>query len=646
MKPFSEAKRKATVIIAVVALVTAGVFAVGPGKTLAAPADKVVTLECGTGVSPSLHIEKGVARTLSVSYLSDALSSNTGVATVTFKTGVDGEVYVTGARAGVASVVYGNIEGKVGALEIQITDSDNISGYTLKEGGIMSFSESEGQSQQTRPSPVVNTVGLFNRIIWSSMNTAVATVASNGAITARGTGATVILGEFTDKWGTPRVLHVLVGVGIPDSGEPEPVEGVFVSPTGNDATADGSVDAPYKSINTALAAAQPGDTVFLRGGTYQEGQNVRIRKPNITIKSYPGEWAVIDLLAGNGDDSGVYFDVDSSGGELLNVEVMGGYYAVCMETKWLWGGDDDWVAATDILIEGCVLHDSQYDVVKVKPNCDSVTIRNNEIYNSGRALLDDPGWDSGEVNAEGIDNVNGDDMLVQNNYIHDIGGNGIYAKGGADDALIQNNRIERTQGAGIMVGFDTSPEFFDIVANPAYYENIRGVVQNNLIIDTGWEGIGFYGSEDAHVYNNTLVNVDRGGLFHSAIYFGLTYQDWEPHKGRPPSVNPNIHHNIVSQPASFNRQMIEIRYASDLGGMSALSGDPEMNHNCYYIAGKSASFTDWRPGSLLENAGLSAWQAHISGDNGSIEVNPGLDSEYMPTNPLCDGMGWDKDFSA
>ena len=424
----------------------------------------------------------------------------------------------------------------------------------------------------------------------------------------------------------------------------DPANGLYVSPTGNDATANGSIDRPYKSINAALAAAKPGDTIVLRGGTYREGVNVRIRKPNITIKSAKGERAVIDLTTfnpGHNEDSGVYFDVDSSGGRLLCVEVIGGYYAVCMETKWDWGDPNDRAGASNIIIEDCILHDSRDDVVKVKPNCDDVTIRFNEIYNSGREFTNHPGFIKGDCNSEGIDNVNGDRMVVQNNFIHDICSNAIYAKGGAIDALIENNIIARAYGAGIMVGFDTSPEYFDITVNPRYYENIGGIVRNNLIMDTGWEGIGLYASKDAQIYNNTLINVDNGGLYHSAIYFGLSFQDWDDGAGRPASVNPNIHHNIVSQPASFSRQMIEVRFANErqLGEMPALEGNPVMSSNCYFIEGRSSSFTDRRPRSALDNAGLSAWQAHISGDAGSVEVNPALGGDYIATNPRCAGMG-------
>ena len=424
----------------------------------------------------------------------------------------------------------------------------------------------------------------------------------------------------------------------PRGGGVDPTNGIYVSVNGNDSTATGSKDKPFKSINRALEKASSGSTIILRGGTYQEGINVRIRKPNITIKSAQGEWAVIDLTSydsGHKEDSAVYFDVDSSGSKLQSVEVIGGWYAVALETRWDWG-EANRAGASNITIEDCILHDSRYDVVKIKPNCDNVTIRYNEIYNSGQAFIGKP--KNGEDNAEGIDNVNGDAMVVQNNYIHDICSNAIYAKGGATNTLIENNRIEKAYGAGIMVGFDTSPEFFDTKVNPQYYENINGIVRNNLIINTGWEGIGFYGAKDAQVYNNTLVNVSNG-LYHSAIYFGLTYQDWESYAKRPASINPSIHHNIVSQPASITHPMVEIRYANDLGGMSALSGNPLMNNNCYYIASKSATFTDNRPSSKLSNANLTTWKSHISGEEGSLEANPSLDNNYMPTNSECTAMG-------
>jgi len=43
---------------------------------------------------------------------------------------------------------------------------------------------------------------------------------------------------------------------------------------------------------------------------------------------------------------------------------------------------------------------------------------------------------------------------------------------------------------------------------------------------------------------------------------------------------------------------------------------------------------------ISKKAGLAAWKTHISGDDdGSIEVNPSLNADYMPTNTQCAGMG-------
>jgi len=442
------------------------------------------------------------------------------------------------------------------------------------------------------------------------------------------------------------------GVGPRPNNYDDPPNGIYVSPDGNDVGATGSIDRPYKSINTALSNANPGDTIILRSGIYREMQNVRINVPNITIKSRKGEWGIIDLTVynpGNDQHSGVYYRPDASGCKLQSVEVRGGFYAVCMETTWEWG--IQWYptryGASDIIIEDCILRDSRNDTVKVKPNCNNITIRYNEIFDSGREHLGSPSFVWGECNAEGIDNVNGHNMVVQNNYIHDICSTAIYAKGGAMDALIENNLIERAYAAGVMVGFDTSPQYFNTDTNPLYYENFRGIVRNNLIIDMGWEGIGLYAAKDAQVYNNTIVNACTYGVskYHSPIYFGIATQDWSNPTGCPPSINPHIHHNIVSQPSTYNNRMIDIRYSTEVYRdpdvpLAGLSGMPTMHDNCYYVPGRSATFTDNRPGSFLQSASLAAWKAHTNSDNGSFEANPALNANYLPTNPLCTGMGF------
>ena len=144
----------------------------------------------------------------------------------------------------------------------------------------------------------------------------------------------------------------------------------------------------------------------------------------------------------------------------------------------------------------------------------------------------------------------------------------------------------------------------------------------------------------AQVYNNTVVNSVKCPSYqvHSALYFGVAPQNGQTGFGHPANLNPKIHHNIICMWSGSNRPMIEIRYSNEYGGMSGLSGKPTMNNNCYYIAGKNATFNDNRPAAVT-NMRLSAWQTHIGGDTGSIETDPALNADYMPTNPQCNGMG-------
>ncbi|MEA3358045.1 MAG: right-handed parallel beta-helix repeat-containing protein [Thermodesulfobacteriota bacterium] len=385
----------------------------------------------------------------------------------------------------------------------------------------------------------------------------------------------------------------------------------YASTTGNDTAGTGSISSPYRTIQHVLDnVAVSGDIIILRAGTYNE--NIRIRNSNIAIRSKSDEWAVIQSVINNEDkDIAVIFDVDSDGSALKRVEVIGGYwYGIKFNAKWDWGDPNDRSGACNIIIEDCKIHDTGQACVKITPGCDDITIRRCEIYNSGKRAPD---------SAEAIDNVNGDRMLVQECYIHDISATGLYAKGGATGVIIERCQVMNCGVAGILIGFDTSPEWFDTLVNPDYYENIDGIVRNCLIVNTQYSGIGMYAAKNAEIFNNTIVDAAQNG--HAGLFFGITYQDWEPGAKRPPSVSPIIRNNIVVQSQSANSTAIEIRYDDELGGLSGLSGMPSMSNNCYYVKNGTAFFEDNRPGYDF-SGNLAQWQSHISGDMNSIAADP------------------------
>ena len=395
--------------------------------------------------------------------------------------------------------------------------------------------------------------------------------------------------------------------------------GIFVSPTGSDSSGDGTVTAPYRTIQYVLDnVAANGDTLILRGGIYNEA--VRIRRPDITIRSKHDEWARILCPVDDEEnhDIVVQFDVDASGGKLQRVALAGGYYyGVSFSTRWDWG-EADRGGASNILVENCIIHHTGRDAVKIKPNCDRITIRNCEIYSTG--FRDDE-------NSEGIDNVNGDHTLIVDCWIHDTGTTGIYLKGGATGCVVNRCLVENCGGGGILLGFDTSPEYFDTGANPEYFENINGLVKNCVVRNTTYAGIGLYATRNARVFNNTIINSATSGQ-HSPIYFGITLQDWDTSiNGRPASLNPAIKNNIVFQSPGLDAAMVEIRtfYHDSLGRVNGLEGPADMDANCY--RGGSAVFADNRPGSEF-HGGLEGWRIHMGAEARSFATDPLLNDGF------------------
>ena len=71
----------------------------------------------------------------------------------------------------------------------------------------------------------------------------------------------------------------------------------FVSPSGSDA-AVGSEEAPWRTLAASVARLGPGDTLLARGGVYRESDIVvsvsGTERAPVTVKSYPGERAILD----------------------------------------------------------------------------------------------------------------------------------------------------------------------------------------------------------------------------------------------------------------------------------------------------------------------------------------------------------------
>lgn len=332
---------------------------------------------------------------------------------------------------------------------------------------------------------------------------------------------------------------------------------IFVAPAGDDWNA-GTAASPYLTIRRALDAAESGDIITLRNGVYEGGINIDV--DNLTIRSAPGEWAVVESPLTKWNDghaeSVFRYDFAITGGRLENLEITGGYYYGVMLWDW-W--DSDWSAgsthrgASGVTIEGCKIHDTGVDAVKITPGCDDISILNNEIFNAGRRTTS---------SADGIDNNNGDRMIARGNYIHDIPSIGILTTGGTVGSVIEQNLIKNVSGAGLTVGYYSESEWMEPATNPTYITAFDTVARNNIVIGAKQAGIGIYAAQNALVANNTLI--DTASEAQAPIQLGgidlwLSDADWNHHVA---SVSPVIVNNIITTSSSNTTRMVDIRQGS------------------------------------------------------------------------------------
>jgi len=233
--------------------------------------------------------------------------------------------------------------------------------------------------------------------------------------------------------------------------------------------------------------------------------------------------------------------------------------------------------------------------------------------------------------------------MIRSNYIHDICSTGAYYKGGSIGGIMENNHIKDTGEMGLALGFDTSPEYFDLSVNPEMYESIDSIARNNLIENTGLAGLAIVASKNSQVYNNTVINGNSKGL-QASLYFNVAEQDWSDEGKRPPNKNPNIHDNIIIQ--NSDSPIVSIRLLEDLN-TNGLEGNATMGNNCYYQTDREATFEDGREevdygGGWTEHwsGNLSEWQTHMGTDTTSVEENPMLTPLFEPQSEHCQGKGY------
>jgi parallel beta-helix repeat protein len=352
-------------------------------------------------------------------------------------------------------------------------------------------------------------------VTWSSSASSIASVSSAGVVTGVAVGqatVTAAAGELS--------AAASVTVETPPEGS-----GYYVSPSGS-SQGDGSAARPW-DLQTALSGAggrvQPGDTVWIRGGTYPNGGNLTVSGSTagyITFSGYPGETAII---------------------------------------KKQFAGTASYVVIQQLVFEGPIngatnqvyLHDNHH-----------VVFTRNEIRN-------------GDFHA-GLSVDESHHYTITYNYIHDNGrdvshDHGIYFKTTTGEGtVIANNLLIRNAARGLSLHDNSGAGVYDVV------------VAHNTIVGNGSTGILINDGDRNTLVNNIVVNNgDQTGQDQIRVLAGNGNKVWNnltwhatasDRRGIENTTSSEMASNVVADP-------LLVSYVLDPGLMNLrlTAGSPAIN---------------------------------------------------------------------
>lgn len=470
-----------------------------------------------------------------------------------------------------------------------------------------------------------------------------------------------------------------------NSGTPESQKAVswFVSPDGNDASS-GKIEAPLKTITKALLRVNPGDTVYLREGVYNEfviPAKSGTRQKRITIKGYKNEVAKIDgtglkiegwgsaliqinnvnfitvenlhvcnayNTAKNADPEGIHITGTSNNIEIRGCEIYN-IKNTCTRAQQDAGGD--WrsahailitgfhtTAVKDILIEKCNIHDvhsGTSETFSLVGNVTNFTVQDNEVHDVENIGIIVAGGEN--LNPYGDVSVNfARDGVIRRNKIYrcshqnsrdywgedGYGAIGIYVCGGARTTIEQNEVWGCDRAIGLVSESDQYSTTDCIVRSNIIYNNNRtGIYMGNYI--GFFDGVS--GTRNCYILNNTL--------YHNNLVCG-SYNGWNNTEGIKDNedscegelrMTKNCYDNVIANNLVYavtDRDIFVRKYTKSGTGN-------KISNNIYYSANPKNKRWVW------ENVEYTSWEGYkaVSGDTNSLfDVDPLLVNPSL-TNP-------------
>jgi len=291
----------------------------------------------------------------------------------------------------------------------------------------------------------------------------------------------------------------------------------YVSVSGGIDSNPGSKSLPWKTIQKAADTMSPGDTVYVRGGTYTTGGNgitlTRSGAPNayISYRNYPEETPII---AGGGWSG---FTDNYSSSPLSYIKIIGFEFDGTDKPNYNFG--IDLVKSSNVIISNNSVHDVITHGIYVK-NSQAGEISNNRVYNTKLYY------------GIGLDTAS--NYAIYQNTTHNNGQNGISVDRSHDLSIYRNTTYDNGHN-GIRISNATTKT--RIYGNTTYH--------NSCGSDQRYAGIGVEASAEGNLidnnlaYNNChanfLTNSSNNKILNNTFYgndgvwagYSVLYGDWE-----------------------------------------------------------------------------------------------------------------------
>jgi nitrous oxidase accessory protein len=236
------------------------------------------------------------------------------------------------------------------------------------------------------------------------------------------------------------LLFVVTSIasGVQINSNPQPINGGWLY-------VGGSGPGNYSSIQSAIDDANPGDTIYVYSGTYNE--NVVVNKNDVTLI---GEHKETTIIRGGGQTTRIIVGVSSNGVTISSFTIQNGLYSIHLSSS-----SKNNITNNNINLNywGIHLHNSNNNII-TKNNVNSSLFQGISLSSSSNNTI--TGNNISNLNngyGIGLSYPSNNNIIMNNNISNNFGGISLIAS--SNNTILKNNFIKNRRHAGFVLCTNT-----------------------------------------------------------------------------------------------------------------------------------------------------------------------------------------------